>query len=242
MKTEELLQALQNPANLYRGKPFWAWNGKLEINELKRQIDIMKKMGFGGFFMHSRTGLVTEYLGEHWFACIRACAEYAYSLGMEAWLYDEDRWPSGTCGGLVTKKEENRLHYISLYDCDTDFPVLARFAYKSANDFFSVQGKENVPSGYAYQVYVCEPMQNNSFYNGYTYLDTMNPDAVQDFFASTHEKYKQHVGDLFGKEIKGIFTDEPHRGALFSGFGIDNPNGEKMCPYTGKLFERYQAD
>ena len=52
MKTEELLQALQNPANLYRGKPFWAWNGKLEINELKRQIDIMKKMGFGGFFMH----------------------------------------------------------------------------------------------------------------------------------------------------------------------------------------------
>ena len=91
MKTEELLQIFQDPENIYRGKPFWAWNGELDIVELKRQIDVMKDMGFGGFFMHSRTGLNTEYLGEHWFACVRACAEYAYSLGMEAWLYDEDQ-------------------------------------------------------------------------------------------------------------------------------------------------------
>ena len=31
-------------------------NGKLERGELLRQIDIMRDMGFGGFFMHSRTG------------------------------------------------------------------------------------------------------------------------------------------------------------------------------------------
>mgnify|MGYP005757477405 FL=1 len=242
MKTEELLQILQDPENIYRGKPFWAWNGELDIVELKRQIDVMKDMGFGGFFMHSRTGLNTEYLGEHWFACVRACAEYAYSLGMEAWLYDEDRWPSGTAGGLATKKERNRLHFISLYDDDTDFPVLARFAYKSTKDYFPVNKKAEVPNGYAYQVYVSEVMENNSFYNGYTYLDTMNPEAVRDFFELTHEQYKKHMGDLFGKEIKGIFTDEPHRGALFTGFGINNVNGEKMCPYTDQLFERYMSD
>lgn len=92
----------------------------------------------------------TEYLGEHWFACVRACAEYAYSLGMEAWLYDEDRWPSGTAGGLVTKKESNRLHFISLYGDDIDFPVLARFAYKSTEDYFPVNKKAEVPSGYKY--------------------------------------------------------------------------------------------
>lgn len=242
MKPEELLKQLQNPANMYRGRPFWSWNGELDIDELKRQIDVMKGMGFGGFFMHSRTGLSTEYLGEHWFKCIRACAEYAYSLGMEAWLYDEDRWPSGTCGGLVTKKESNRLQFISLYDYDTNYPVLARFAYKNTDDYFPVENRGQVPKGYDYQVYVREVMENNSFYNGYTYLDTMNAQAVQEFFASTHELYKKYVGDLFGKEIKGIFTDEPHRGALFTGFGISNKNRERMCPYTEKLFEHYKAD
>lgn len=182
--------------------------------------------------MHSRTGLSTEYLGEHWFECIRVCAEYAYSLGMEAWLYDEDRWPSGTCGGEVTKDARYRLSFISLYCDDTDFPVLARFAYKGTDDYFPVKSKTEVPQGYKYQVYVREVMENDSFYNGYTYLDTMNPEAVQAFFASTHEQYKKYVGDLFGKEIKGIFTDEPHRGALFSGFGLNNRNGDGMCPYT----------
>ena len=56
-------------------------------------------MGFGGFFLHSRTGLETEYLGEEWFELIREVAEAGAREGMAAWLYDEDRWPSGTCGG-----------------------------------------------------------------------------------------------------------------------------------------------
>ncbi len=61
-----------NPPSEYRGKPFWAWNGKLEKKELLRQVHVMKEMGFGGFFMHSRTGLETEYLGDEWFELINA--------------------------------------------------------------------------------------------------------------------------------------------------------------------------
>ena len=48
------------PSALYRGKPFWAWNGKLDPQELRRQIRIMHRMGLGGFFMHSRIGLQTD--------------------------------------------------------------------------------------------------------------------------------------------------------------------------------------
>ena len=54
---------LREPGAAYRGKPFWAWNGALDEAELLRQIDCMRAMGFGGFFMYSRTGLDTEYLG-----------------------------------------------------------------------------------------------------------------------------------------------------------------------------------
>ena len=122
--------------NIFRGLPFWSWNGKLEKAEIIRQVHILKEMGFGGFFMHSRTGLATEYLGDEWFELIRAATEEAEKLGMSAWLYDEDRWPSGTVGGEVTKTLEYQLKFISMYDEDCqDFDAhisgeLGRFAIK----------------------------------------------------------------------------------------------------------------
>jgi hypothetical protein len=104
----------QSPSADWRGKPFWSWNGDLKEEELLRQIHIMKEMGFGGYFMHSRTGLITEYLGEEWFKLINRCAQEGAELGMESWLYDEDRWPSGTAGGLVTENPEYRMKFIYL--------------------------------------------------------------------------------------------------------------------------------
>ena len=114
MKIENLYEKFQNPGNAYRGKPFWAWNGELEIGELKRQADVFQKMGFGGYFMHSRTGLATEYLGKDWFRLINEVADYAQEQGMEAWLYDEDRWPSGSAGGLATQDVRYRMKYMQL--------------------------------------------------------------------------------------------------------------------------------
>lgn len=47
----------------YRSVPFWSWNGDLQANALKAQISHMKRIGMGGFFMHARAGLETEYMG-----------------------------------------------------------------------------------------------------------------------------------------------------------------------------------
>ena len=97
---KELLKEFANPGSAYRGKPFWSWNGELTKEELIRQVHVMKAMGLGGFFMHSRTGLITEYLGDEWFRLTNACADEGEKTDMEAWLYDEDRWPSGSARGL----------------------------------------------------------------------------------------------------------------------------------------------
>ena len=86
--------------------PFWSWNGKLNAVELKRQMRFFKKMGFGGVFMHSRTGLATGYLSKRWFDMIRSCVEEGKKLGLATWIYDEDRWPSGYAGGLVTQHKK----------------------------------------------------------------------------------------------------------------------------------------
>lgn len=68
----------------------------------RRAIESMHAAGMGGGFMHSRNGLKTAYLSDEWFQCVSACIENARELGMKAYLYDEDRWPSGTVGGVGT--------------------------------------------------------------------------------------------------------------------------------------------
>lgn len=90
-----------NPGKEYRPSVFWSWNDKLDKDEIRRQIREMKQQGFGGFFMHSRIGLITPYMSEEWMEAIGTGIVEAKHLDMEAWLYDEDKWPSGFAGGLI---------------------------------------------------------------------------------------------------------------------------------------------
>ena len=103
-KSGELEQNLfQNPTSEYRAAPFWAWNCKLDKGKLLWQIERLKEMGFGGFYMHSRDGMSTTYLSDDFMNLVVACCDRAETTGMLAYLYDEDRWPSGFAGGYVTK-------------------------------------------------------------------------------------------------------------------------------------------
>ncbi|MFZ4777899.1 MAG: hypothetical protein ACOYM3_21225 [Terrimicrobiaceae bacterium] len=86
------LRKFRNPDREFRSKPFWSWNGELKARELVRQVRVLKRMGFGGFFMHARVGLDTPYLKRKWFDAIKTSVREAKRLGFEAWLYDEDRW------------------------------------------------------------------------------------------------------------------------------------------------------
>ena len=108
-KSESLdMNLFENPASEYRAAPFWAWNGDLKKDKLLRQIDAFKAMGFGGFHMHSRSGLSTGYLSEKFMDMVKACRDKAEQEEMLAWLYDEDRYPSGFAGGLVTENPAYR--------------------------------------------------------------------------------------------------------------------------------------
>jgi hypothetical protein len=76
----------KNPTAEYRGCPLWAWNNKLDKDQLLRQIDYFKDMGMGGFHMHVRTGLDTEYMGEEYMDIVKSCVDYAEEKEMLACL------------------------------------------------------------------------------------------------------------------------------------------------------------
>ena len=85
----------------YRPIPFWSWNETLNTEETARQVRLMDKAGIGGFFMHARGGLQTEYMEDEWFSNIEAASNEAKKCGMYAWAYDENGWPSGFGDGKV---------------------------------------------------------------------------------------------------------------------------------------------
>ncbi|MBQ3133548.1 MAG: hypothetical protein IJC17_04660 [Clostridia bacterium] len=82
--------------------PFWFLNHRLEESELLRQLKLMKESGVAGFFIHPRAGLLTPYASSAWFERVRFIVQEAAKLGLDAWLYDEDPYPSGAAGGRLT--------------------------------------------------------------------------------------------------------------------------------------------
>ena len=211
------------PTAEYRATPFWAWNCDLDPDLLLREIGYMKQMGMGGFHMHTRCGMSVKYLSEPFMDRIRLCVKEAEKQDMLAWLYDEDKWPSGFAGGYVTEKEENRQKMLLFTPRSPEEPspvplahdtLLAIFgirldpkgrlaAYRRLTDPASAAAGETV-----WYARVIERVPTAWFhFNGY--VDTMNPAAIRDFIRITHEAYKAALGDDFGSRCPAIFTDEP---------------------------------
>ena len=257
--SEELFK---NPSSEYRGAPFWAWNSKLDKDELARQIKVFNSMGFGGFHMHVRQGLETPYLSEDFLDCVRFCAEQAEKNSMLAYLYDEDRWPSGVAGGFVTKKPENRQKYLTMTvteraDCaltaeesaKTGKPYLvATFDVSIAQNGEMVGYKKiekNTPSKNKKYFYLEQKQGGEPRFNYQAYVDTLSKDAIDEFISTTHEKFKKCVGDKFGKSVPAIFTDEPQVfGAIppRSGFCDKDAYLSWTTDFNKTFFEEYNFD
>ncbi|MCI5971279.1 MAG: hypothetical protein MRZ29_09140 [Oscillospiraceae bacterium] len=227
-------ELFENPTCEYRGAPFWAWNTTLKEDELLKQIDIFKEMGFGGFHMHSRVGLESIYLGEHFMNMIKKCVDKAKDNDMKAYLYDEDRWPSGTAGGYVTKEKKYRRksavfskdmpcdilskeealekgepYFLAAYDI-----ILDNEGYLLSYRRIGINDKAEGEKRYLYVHFAAEC----EWFNNQAAVDTMDKDAIKKFLDITFDAYTSKVGEEFGKTIPSIFTDEPCSSPSWSGF------------------------
>ncbi len=256
-------ELFKNPTSEYRGTPFWSWNCKLDKNELMWQIEMLKEMGFGGFHMHVRSGMATPYLGEEFMDLVASCVDKAKKEDMLAWLYDEDRWPSGFAGGYVTKDPQYRIKYLLFtptpYEVEggkvrigNEQATAVRSGLGTLMATFDVLLDENgclksyriikegeQPAGRLWYAYLESPRCSPRF-NGYTYADTMSKKAIDRFIEITHEAYRKKVGGEFGETIPAIFTDEPqftHKTTLRF---ADVPQDVSL-PWTDDLCETFAA-
>jgi hypothetical protein len=110
---DELHGAFLEPPNAYRPQPFWLLNYYLDPELLRVQIAEMADKGVGGVVLHPRHGLQIPFMSPAWLEAIEVCLAELAKYGMEAWLYDEDNWPSGYFGGRLTRGyPEHRMRYL----------------------------------------------------------------------------------------------------------------------------------
>ncbi|MBO5285311.1 MAG: hypothetical protein J6B16_00265 [Clostridia bacterium] len=224
-KSKTLDDALfKNPTCEFRGAPFWAWNCKLDKDDLLWQIENFKDMGLGGFHMHVRAGMATKYLSDEYLDLIKSCVDKAKEMDMKAYLYDEDTWPSGFAGGYVTKHQKYRQRKIILSEEYKETVSLkesidtGKLVFLAAYDInlnvngelvsYKRIGKDDTASGIKKYVYL-HTAENSDRMNKQSYVDVFNKEAINEFINVTHEKFKSKVGDEFGKTCPTIFTDEP---------------------------------
>ena len=264
-KTPKLdMELFRNPTAEYRCTPFWAWNCKLDKEELKWQLDVFRQMGFGGAHMHVRTGLATPYLSDEYMDIIKTCVEKCKQENMLAWLYDEDRWPSGAAGGLVTKEKQYRARYLLF----TPTPYSGVINLTEKNHWQSVASRaengrflcaydvqldpdgylvsyraisaDEEASGEKWYAYL-ETTPESPWYNNQTYVDTLNKKAMDRFIEITYEAYNRAISDEFDKTVPAIFTDEPqftHKATLC--FATDK--ADVALPWTDDLADTFHVD
>ncbi len=228
-----LRDELKNPSPKYRPVPFWSWNDKLEPQELRSQIRLMSEAGLGGYFMHARGGLLTEYMGEEWFECVKASVDEGRKRGMRSWAYDENGWPSGfgdgKVNGLGLRYQQKYLRLATLKAGEA-----ARSERTIA--FFSADGAkllQDAPSSEALHLHY----EVNPYY-----VDTLDAEVTRAFLEKIYLPYKEKLDAADWSEMLGFFTDEPQvsRNGIPWSFILEaeyeKAYGERLLPLLPQLF------
>jgi len=140
----------QNPTAEYRAVPFWSWNCKVTKELIDNQLLIFKEMGFGGVDIHPRAGMETEYLSREYMELVEYTVLRCKELGLTCWLYDEDRFPSGAAGGIVTKNFRFRGRFLLLTETRK---TLAEGFYEDREAFENAIDMGIKPAGYYVTAY-----------------------------------------------------------------------------------------
>ena len=212
-------------------------------------------MGFGGFHMHSRTGMATPYLSDEFMGLVSSCVDEAKKNGMLAYLYDEDRYSSGQAGGLALRDNRFRQRYLSFWNKKHNAMEKEK-AYLEGKEYFvaaydieldsegymvsykRIGEDENAVHAkfYAY----CNSQPDSGWYNNKCHIDTLSKEAMDEFIRITYDAYGKCCGNEYGKTVPSMFTDEPqvYGYVPFGGKELSRP---AICSWTYDFDKTYKS-
>jgi len=208
--------------------PFWFWNGNLNFEKLKNQMKIMREAGIDEFIIHARTGLKTPFLSEEWFHVFEQVVQEAKKTDMRLWIYDEFNWPSGSAGGIITKKPEAREHYLdknnnlNVTECAPEISPdylnkkvteeFIRLAYESYYQRFKKYFSKTIAGFYNDEVRFANARPWSAFLGdhipeGPDYFKTIGQALTENYFKTLSDWCTAHkvqlIGHVMGEETLG---------------------------------------
>ncbi|MCZ2147776.1 MAG: hypothetical protein LC126_08360 [Bryobacterales bacterium] len=192
---ERMKQLFADPPVEYSSAPLLVWNGTVTDAAIDRMLDDLNSQHVRGFFIHPRPGLITPYLTTEWFRLVRHAVDAAARRGMQAWLYDENSYPSGFAGGNVPFAHPDSYN-------QGQGLVRRRLTPGESAANCVVHTGENCFERVSYPA--------RSWNAGFPYVDLIKPGVTETFIETTMSGYERAIGGEFGSRVPGIFTDEPN--------------------------------
>ncbi len=212
-----IAKQFKSPSRDYASAPLWTWNDMLTEEQIVSSMEDLASQGVKQAFVHPRPGLMTPYLSDDWFRLWKVALREAERLDMNIWIYDENSYPSGFAGGIVSEAipeaRGKRLDIKQVGEAPTASNNLISAFRIEGDEYTDVTAKvkagEELPKGnYLVCSYSLSP--TGGWFGGKFYVDLLHPGVTEKFIDVTLEAYRREIGDQFGKRMPGWFTDEPH--------------------------------
>ena len=231
---QQLKECLENKEFNYILPFLWLHGESHE--ELKEEILAIKKSGCLSFCAESRP--YPAFCGEQWWEDFGFLLKTAQELGMQVWLLDDKRFPSGYANGGTTRHPELRKKTVQcqkvdvlgpqkdvalIYDryCKGTNKLLAAVAYRRTGEGMDCAGEpiDLTPTAEDGLVRLDIPEgmwrvfflieSQESVSSRPDHIDMLNPASTDLMITEIYQPQWEHFSAYFGNTFRGFFSDEP---------------------------------
>lgn len=235
-----LAAGFKSPDASYGPSILWGWEGAISKEVITRDLDQFKKLNIRSVNIEAGYGLPFPYLSDGYFDLVKYAVEQAKKRKMVIWMIDESKYPSGFAGGKFSRERPDlRMQGLNIYkkielssgqafSGPIPADVLSAVAVNRENGNCRLLNIENTKIPWTalegnwqillvkHQFRTSVTRAGNNPTHGKDTLnslcDYLNPVATRQFLDFTHEQYKKHFGNEFGKTFLGFRGDEPDYG------------------------------
>lgn len=139
----------------------------------------------------------------------------------------------------LDQKKETKGYFVGAYLITWCAGTIESYQYLGSMEKIRKAISDGKPLRFAYVTL----LEGENWFEGQTYVDVLNPKAIQSFIHVTHEAYQKKVGEEFGKTVQAIFTDEPRlapRIKLSQRMEKADSDQDAMIPYSESFDDKFK--